>query len=59
MSDVDWDQPLRNPHDDGPIGVEDGSDLRRLLEALGRDPDERISITTTTARETSSRRSRR
>jgi hypothetical protein len=44
MSDVDWDQPLRNPHDDGPIGVEDGSDLRRLLEALGRDPDERISI---------------
>jgi AAA domain len=46
LSDVDdWNQPLRNPHDDdGPIGVEDGSDLRRLLEALGRDPGERISI---------------
>jgi hypothetical protein len=48
MNDVDWDQPLRNPHDGGPIEVDDGSDLRRLLEALGRDPDERMSISHST-----------
>jgi hypothetical protein len=45
LSDVDWDEyVLTNPHDDGPIEADGGADLRRLLDALGRDPDERMSV---------------